>query len=84
MSKKQVKKVVAKTVDKAKTTKAEFEKIAKREYAKIKKQMEATAKKVEGFVKKNPEKAAAISAGIGLALGTIAGIMASKGKEKKK
>ena len=44
--------------------------------------MDSTAKKVEGFVKKNPEKTAAISAGIGLALGTIAGILASKGKKK--
>ena len=43
--------------------------------------MDSTAKKVEGFVKKNPEKAAAISAGIGLALGTIAGILASKKKK---
>jgi ElaB/YqjD/DUF883 family membrane-anchored ribosome-binding protein len=83
MTKRQVKKVVAKTVYKAKETSAELERIAKREYAKIKKQLDSTAKKVEGFIKKNPEKAAAISIGIGLALGTIAGIMSSKGKKRK-
>ena len=83
MNAKQVKKVVVKNVKKARETGVEIEKIAKREYAKIKKQMDATAEKIEGFVKKNPEKAAAISAGIGLALGTIGGIMASKGKKKK-
>jgi len=81
MNKKQVKRVAVKTVNKAKETGAELEKIAKREYAKIKKQLDTTAKKVEGFVKKNPEKAAAISAGIGLALGTIAGILSSKKKK---
>jgi len=83
MNKKNVKKVVAKTVSKAKATSAELEKIAKREYAKIKKQLDVTAKKIENFIKKNPEKAAAISIGIGLALGTIAGIMSSKGKKRK-
>ena len=81
MNAKQVKKVVVKNVNKAKATGAELEKKAMKEFEKIKKQMDSTAKKVEGFVKKNPEKAAAISAGIGLALGTIAGILASKKKK---
>lgn len=81
MNKKQVKRVAVKTVNKAKETGAELEKIAKKEYAKIKKQFDATASKVDGFIKKNPEKAAAISAGIGLALGTIAGILSSKKKK---
>ncbi len=84
MNKQQVKKVAAKTVKKAQATGAEFERVAKKEYEKIKKQMDATAKKVEGYIKKNPEKTAAISAGIGMALGTIAGILASGGKKKKK
>ncbi len=81
MDAKQVKKVVVKNVNKAQATGAELEKKAMKEFEKIKKQMDSTAKKVEGFVKKNPEKAAAISAGIGLALGTIAGILASKKKK---
>lgn len=82
MSAKQIKKVLAKNVKKAQATSAELEKLAKKEYAKIKKQMDATAKKVDGFIKKNPEKAAVISAGIGVALGTIAGILAGRGKKK--
>jgi ElaB/YqjD/DUF883 family membrane-anchored ribosome-binding protein len=82
MNKKQIKKVVKKNVKKVQMTGAELEKIATKEYEKIKKQMDATAKKVESFVKKNPEKAAAISAGIGMALGAVAGILASKGKKK--
>jgi len=82
MNKQQMKKAVVKNVKKVQAKSAEFEKVAKKEYEKIKKQMDATAKKVEGFIKKNPEKAAAISAGIGMALGTIAGILASKGKKK--
>ncbi|MEI8344003.1 MAG: hypothetical protein WCF93_03580 [Candidatus Moraniibacteriota bacterium] len=81
MGTKQIKKVAAKTVKKAQAKGAEFERIAKKEFEKIKKQMDATAKKVEGFIKKNPEKASAISAGIGMTLGTIAGILASKKKK---
>lgn len=84
MNKKQIKSAAVKTVKKAQVTGAELEKIAVREYAKIKKQMDATAKKVESYVKKNPEKSAAIAAGIGMALGAIAGILASGGKKKKK
>ncbi|MEI7621106.1 MAG: hypothetical protein WCJ51_01070 [Candidatus Moraniibacteriota bacterium] len=82
MNKQQIKKAVVKNVKKVQVKSAEFEKVAKREYAKIKKQLDVTAKKVEGFIKKNPEKAVAISAGIGMALGTIAGILAGKGKKK--
>ena len=84
MNKKQIKKVVQKNVKKAQATGAELQKVAIKEYAKIKKQMDATAKKVEGYVKKNPEKAAAIAAGIGMALGAVAGVLASGGKKKKK
>jgi len=62
----------------------EFEKVAKAEYAKIKKEMDATAKKVEDYVKKNPKEAALISAGIGAALGAVAGLLVSSGKKKKK
>lgn len=89
MNKKQIKKVVKKNVKKvsaqAKSASADLEKLAIKEYAKIKKQMDTTAKKVESYVKNNPEKAAAISAGIGMALGAVAGIIAgSKAKGKKK
>ena len=62
----------------------ELEAKAVKEYEKIKKQMDATSKKVESYIKKNPEKAAAISAGIGMALGAVAGVLANHGKSKKK
>jgi ElaB/YqjD/DUF883 family membrane-anchored ribosome-binding protein len=79
-----IKKAVQKNVKKAQATGADLEKMALKEYDKIKKQMDTTAKKVESYVKKNPAKAAAISAGIGMALGAVAGILASGGKKKKK
>ncbi|HBI34316.1 MAG TPA: hypothetical protein DEA43_01810 [Candidatus Moranbacteria bacterium] len=84
MNKKQIKKVVKKNVEKAQASGAELQKMALKEYDKIKKQMDATSKKVEVYVKKNPAKAAAISAGIGMALGAVAGILAAGGKKKKK
>jgi ElaB/YqjD/DUF883 family membrane-anchored ribosome-binding protein len=84
MNKKQVKSIVRKNVKQAKATSAELEKLAMKEYEMIKKQMEATSKKVQAYVKKNPAKAAAIAAGIGATLGTIAGLLAAGGKKKKK
>ena len=60
-----------------------MEQKAIKEYEKVKKQMEATAKKAETYMKKNPGKAAAISAGIGAALAGAAALMFS-GKEDKK
>lgn len=53
------------------------------EVARMKKTMEATAKKAEDYVKKNPAKAAAISAGIGAALGAAAAMLMKGGKKKK-
>ncbi|KKQ53207.1 MAG: hypothetical protein US70_C0005G0041 [Parcubacteria group bacterium GW2011_GWD2_38_11] len=79
-----IKKAVQKNVQKAQTSGAELQKMALKEYDKIKKQMDATSKKVESYVKKNPAKAAAISAGIGMALGAVAGILAAGGKKNKK
>ena len=83
----ELQKVAAKNYVKARkqTLKAsgEFQKIAKVEYTKIKKEIDATAKKVEDYIKKNPNEAALISAGIGTALGAVAGLLASAGKKKK-
>lgn len=62
----------------------ELEKKARKEYEKIKKQLDATSKKVEAYVKKNPEKSAAIAAGVGMALGAIAGVLAMHDKGKKR
>ena len=53
-----------------------------KEYEKVKKQMEMTAKKAENYIKKNPAKAAAISAGIGAALAGAAALFLV-GKDKK-
>ena len=63
----------------------ELQKIAMKEYEKVQKQMNVAAKKVAEYIKKNPKKAIAISAGIGAALGAaIAGLTAVASKKKKK
>ena len=82
MNTKKVKKAVNKNVAVAKKKGAELEKMAALEYAKIKKEMDAAAKKVEGYIKKNPAQSAFISAGIGAALGSAIALMAS-GRKKK-
>ena len=81
---KKVKRVVRKNVKQAQIKGAELQKLAMKEYAKVKKQMDETTKKVEAYVKKNPEKAAAIAAGVGMALGAVAGILAGRSTKKKK
>jgi len=81
---KHIKRVVKKNVKQAQIKGAELQKLAAKEYAKVKKQMDVTAKKVEVYVKKNPEKAAAIAAGVGMALGAVAGILAGRASKKKK
>jgi ElaB/YqjD/DUF883 family membrane-anchored ribosome-binding protein len=54
---------------------------AQKELTKAKAEMAKAAKKVEAFVKKNPEKAAIISAGIGAAIGAaVAALIAKKRK----
>jgi ElaB/YqjD/DUF883 family membrane-anchored ribosome-binding protein len=55
-----------------------------KEYGKVKKQMEVTAKKAENYIKKNPAKAAAISAGIGAALAGAAALFLSGSDKKSK
>ncbi|MFZ2154196.1 MAG: hypothetical protein WAV16_03110 [Candidatus Moraniibacteriota bacterium] len=78
-----VQKVVNDNIAKAKEKGAALEGVAMKEIKKIQKEMESTSKKVEAYVKKNPEKAAAIAAGIGVALGTVAGLFMAGGKKKK-
>lgn len=53
-----------------------------KEYEKVKKQMEVTAKKAGAYIKKNPGKAAAISAGIGVALASAAALWISSSDKK--
>jgi ElaB/YqjD/DUF883 family membrane-anchored ribosome-binding protein len=55
---------------------------AEKEIDKVKKDLEKAKSQIEGFVKKNPEKAALISAGIGVALGAAMAALMRGGKKK--
>jgi len=67
---------MANTIDKKK-----IKAFADKELKKAKAELSKAGKKVEDFVKKNPEKAAVISAGIGAALGAaIAALIVRKKK----
>jgi hypothetical protein len=80
-----VKKAIKKNMKSARQKSDEFEKIALKEYAKLKKQMDVASKKVGGYIKKNPQKAALIAAGIGAAVGAaISGALVAAAKKKKK
>lgn len=57
---------------------------AQKEFEKVRKQAEATMKKAESYIKKNPEKSAAIAAGVGVALATAAALFLSGDDKKKK
>lgn len=83
MDAKEIKKVVDTNIAKAKAKGVELEGAAMKELKKIQKEMEATSKKIGDYVKKNPEKAAMIAAGIGAALGTVAGMFMVNKKKKK-
>ena len=79
------KKAIRKKIVVAQQKGSDLEKIAMKEYEKVQKQMEVTAKKVGEYIKKNPKKAIAISAGIGADLGAaIAGLTAVASKKKKR
>jgi ElaB/YqjD/DUF883 family membrane-anchored ribosome-binding protein len=85
MNAKNVKRTIRKNVKIAQKKGDEFEKIAMEEYAKLKKQMDVATKKVGGYVKKNPKKAALIAAGIGAAIGAaISGAIVAASKKKKR
>lgn len=55
---------------------------AEKEMAKVKQQIGASLKKVDEYVRKNPKKAAMVSAGIGAALGAAVAFLLG-GKKKK-
>ena len=64
----------------------DFDKVAakaQKEFDKVKKQAESTLKKAESYIKKNPEKSAAIAAGVGVALATAAALFFSGDSKKK-
>jgi ElaB/YqjD/DUF883 family membrane-anchored ribosome-binding protein len=55
--------------------------LAKKEFAKMKKELAAAEKKATDYVKKNPKKAAAISMGVGAAIGAAI-VALSKARKK--
>ena len=55
---------------------------AEKEIEKVKKDLEKAKSQVEAFLKKNPEKAALISAGVGVALGAVMAVLIKGGKKK--
>jgi ElaB/YqjD/DUF883 family membrane-anchored ribosome-binding protein len=57
---------------------------AEKEMVKVKKYIESSVKKIDGYVRRNPEKAAAVSAGIGAAFGAVAALLAGDKKNNKK
>lgn len=57
---------------------------AVKEIAKVKKATESAVKQAEQFVKKNPEKAALVAAGIGAALGAAVAMLFSDTKKSGK
>lgn len=57
---------------------------AQKEFEKARKQAEATMKRAESYIKKNPEKSAAIAAGVGVALASVAALLLKSGGGKKK
>jgi ElaB/YqjD/DUF883 family membrane-anchored ribosome-binding protein len=63
----------------------DVQKTVEAELKKMKKDMEVVAKKAETYIRKNPGKAAAISAGVGVALGAAAALLmgGTTGKKKK-
>lgn len=80
VAKKQVAKVQKTVMSEIDKKKAQAEK----ELAKVRKQVESTMKKADDYVKKNPEKAALISAGIGAAIGVAATLFLGSDTKKKK
>ncbi|MFA5986124.1 MAG: hypothetical protein WC819_02120 [Parcubacteria group bacterium] len=77
-------KVAKKKVDPRALAKKEAQKLqmmAEKEMKKVKKELVAAEKKVADFIKKNPAKAAAISAGAGAVIGaSIAALLTGRKK----
>ncbi len=65
----------------AKKEAQKLQKVAEREMKKVKKELVVAEKKVADFIKKNPAKAAAISAAAGAAIGaSIADLLSGRNK----
>jgi len=70
-------------VAKAKEETVKAKKMAEEEMKKIKGDLTALKKKTSVYIKKNPNKALAFSAGIGVVLGAAAAFFAARGRKKK-
>jgi len=57
---------------------------AEKEMAKVKKYVASSVKQIDNYVKKNPEKAAIISAGVGAAFGAALALLVGSRKSNKK
>jgi ElaB/YqjD/DUF883 family membrane-anchored ribosome-binding protein len=57
---------------------------AEKEMAKVKSYIASSIKKVDGYVRKNPEEAVAVSAGVGAALGAAIALLLGNRKSGKK
>lgn len=75
-----IEEVKAQVISKLESTRKQAEK----EMAKVKQYIASSIKQVDGYVRKNPEKAAAVSAGVGAALGAAIALLVGGGKNRKK
>ena len=81
--KKKVKAAKAKVKKLTKAQLAAAKRKANAELARARKKYLATEKKVKAFASKNPEKAAAIAAGLGVVVGASLGALLARGKRKR-
>jgi ElaB/YqjD/DUF883 family membrane-anchored ribosome-binding protein len=78
-----VSKTIKKDIDKAKAVAEKEWKVAQKKAAKVEKAIGEASKKAKAYIKKNPKKVAAVSAGAIAALGGLA-VGAFFGRKKKK
>lgn len=74
---------VRKAVFRAKEETAKAKQAAVKEMKKIKEELAAAEKKASAYIRKNPRKAMAVSAGIGVALGAALAFFTARGRKKK-
>lgn len=84
MDKKEAQKKIQQMKNKALKSADKAVQTAEKEIARVKLHMDKTAKQVAEFARKNPEKAAMISAGVGAALGAAMAMLIKGGKSGKK
>ncbi len=83
MEKKQIAEIAETVKGKVMSQVDKTQMMAEKELLKIRKHLESTYKTAESFAKKNPEKAAAIAAGVGAALGAAVALLMKSAVTKK-